>query len=193
MILGVIGLFTGIPSIVALVLASQIKRGAAAAGSSFATLAAAGRAQVLGIVGLFTSVAIIGITALGVAGGGSDTAIDYTRLQPGDCFNRTANGSTVSVVQVSCDQPHNAQVIGRVIAPDGPWPGVAGFSALVGFTCSENATAYFRGRLDPNVIVTYIYPQMQAWDEGSRIVVCDLRTRNNAKVTGQIGAATTAT
>jgi hypothetical protein len=194
-VLGVVGLFvTVIPSIVALVLARKVKGQAATAGANVATLAAAGRAKVLGIIGLFTSV-IFTVVVVGAAVGASSAVSsgDYTRLQPGDCFNRTPAGSTVAVRKVSCATPHNAQAVGRIIAPNGSWPGGPGFTLIVGATCDEDAQAYLQGDVSSNVIVTFIYPERQAWDEGSRVIVCDVRTVDGSKVKGPIGGGTTTT
>jgi hypothetical protein len=194
-VLGVVGLFiTLIPSIVALVLARKVKRQAATAGANLATLAAAGRAKVLGIIGLFTSVLFTVFVVLAAVGAnGTVSSSDYTRLQPGDCFNRTPAGSTVAVHKVSCATPHNAEAVGRIIAPNGSWPGGVGFTLIVGATCDEDAQPYIQSDVSSNVIVTFIYPERQAWDEGSRVIVCDLRTADGSKVKGPIGGGTTTT
>ena len=190
-----IGLFiTVVPSVIALVLARQVKRQAAAAGGNLATLAAAGRAKVLGIIGLFSSVLFTLFVVLAAVGATSAASTsDYTRLQPGDCFNRSPSGSTVSIQQVSCAKAHNAQAVGRIIVPSQTWPGKAGFSMIVGSTCDEDAVAYVQSDVSSNVIVTYIYPERQAWDDGSRVVVCDVRTADGSKVNGPLGGGTTTT
>ncbi len=195
MLLGVIGLFvTVIPSVVALVMARNVKRHASAGGANLATLAAAGRAKVLGIIGLFSSVLFTVFVVIAAVGASGTVATgDYTRLQPGDCFNRTPSGSTISVLQVSCAKAHNAEVVGRIIAPGGSWPGQDGFRTIVGTTCDEDAQAYLQSDVSSNVVVTYIYPEHQAWDDGSRVVVCDVRTVDGSKVNGPIGGGTTTT
>ncbi|MDQ6838159.1 MAG: septum formation family protein [Actinomycetota bacterium] len=194
MVVGVIGLFIAVvPSVIALSMARGVKRQASSAGANSATVAAAGRAKVLGIVGLFTSI-LFTVFAVAVAVGAS-TAVastDYTRLQPGDCFNRTPTGPTVSIQKASCAKAHNAQAVGRVIAPGGgDWPGPAGCSIIVASTCVDDAQAYVQGGVGSNVIVTYIYPERQAWNGGSRVIVCDVRTADGAKVIGSIGGGTT--
>lgn len=195
MLLGVIGLFvTVIPSVIALVMARNVKRHASAAGANLATRAAAGRAKVLGIIGLFSSVLFtVFVVAAAVGANGTVTTSDYTRLQAGDCFNRTPSGSTVSVQRVSCATAHNAQAVGRIIVPGGVWPGKDGFKQIVGSTCDDDAQAYLQSDVSSSVVVTYIYPERQAWDDGSRVVVCDVRTVDGSKVNGPIGGGTTST
>ncbi|MDQ2729861.1 MAG: septum formation family protein [Actinomycetota bacterium] len=194
-VLGVIGLFvTVVPSVIALVMARNVKRQVSAAEANPATLAAAGRAKVLGIIGLFSSALFTLFVVLGALGTtGSASSSDYTRLQPGDCFNRTPSGSTVSIQHVSCAKAHNAEAVGRIIVPAGPWPGQTGFVMIVGSTCDAYAQPYMQDGVSSNVIVTYIYPERQAWDDGSRVVVCDVRTADGSKVNGPIGGGATAT
>lgn len=184
MTFAIIGLFiTVIPAIIALVLSSQVR---SRAGQTTASLAAANRAKALGIAGIITSIIVPFIVAGVVIGAvnGSDT--DYTSFSAGQCFNRIPNGSgQVSVDRVSCSSPHNAQATGSITAPSGTWPGPDGFSQLAASTCQDDAQGYLSGPPPDNVEVAFVYPTQQDWNDGQRKVLCDIRTVDGSKITGQ--------
>lgn len=189
LILAVVGLFVFlVPSVIALVLASRVRR----PGAGRATIKTAAWARTVGIVGLFTSVILTGSVVAGASL--VHTTTSYADLPVGACFNRTTHGTTVSVAQVSCAKLHNAEAVGRVTAPDGPWPGADGFAQIAGPTCGNDAEQYLHASIPrANIVVNYIFPERTAWIDGQRTVLCELRTTDGSKVSGPIGAGATTT
>lgn len=187
--LAIIGLFVFIvPSVVAIVISAQARR----PGAGPATMRTAGWARGLGIAGLFTSLILTVSVVAGASLAHSTTS--YADLQVGNCFNRTTNGSTVEVQGVSCSAPHNAEAVGRVTVPEGPWPGPSGFAQGARSRCGHAVERYLHGRVPgANVIANYIFPERTAWNDGERTVICELRTTDGTKVSGPIGGASTRT
>jgi len=126
------------------------------------------------------------LLALDLSGVIGDDTTAVQDLKVGQCFNTTdqslsdIDGSTqtrsTTVVAVSCDDPHDAEVYAIVpltAGPDGEYPGVDGATESSGVLCSEAAGDYMDGSAAANAMTVYFYmPPEEGWDRGETNVTC---------------------
>ncbi|MDH6112614.1 hypothetical protein P3T36_001496 [Kitasatospora sp. MAP12-15] len=139
--------------------------------------------MVLSVLGLF---ATIGVVAGGLHSGSPFQAFGGTSpvsLQLGQCFNRAS--SQVDVV--SCDLPHDGEVVGGTQLEDSDYPSQAQREQEVGQTCVQLAGDYAMDNwaIPSAVLVHYFYPQQGDWAAGERRVSCFL-TEPDQKLTGSL-------
>lgn len=112
-------------------------------------------------------------------------------LRVGDCFDRPALGTLDSVARRSCDEPHDAEVIGSQQfpgQPGAPYPGIAGYSAFNDAIAGEEIGAFLRPEIDPSVLAGgALFPSESAWEIGDRRVLFYATSALASKLTSPIG------
>ncbi|MFD3685125.1 septum formation family protein [Nocardiopsis sp. NPDC058631] len=94
-------------------------------------------------------------------------------LETGDCFVDPPTSVFYEVELTSCDEPHNAQVIGSYSPSSNDWPGDAAFYADIDDTCSPmSERALDPARTPDTYFVGYIAPTQDAWDYGIQEAFC---------------------
>ncbi|WIY06718.1 DUF4190 domain-containing protein [Amycolatopsis mongoliensis] len=110
---------------------------------------------------------------------------DYIHtMAAGDCLNSGADGEYVT--RVSCDQPHDEQVVKRVDVSSGyeTYPGVAALRDPALLACEAAAVAYFtEGTPPPSLKFMAHLPTEDSWADGVREATCTFR-----QVSGQLTA-----
>lgn len=109
-------------------------------------------------LGVFLVVAVV-VSVVSLRGG--DDAADA-------CVDLADGGP----VQVPCEEPHDAEVVGMLELPDGTFPGEDGVRAAAEGPCraarEQRVTARHRERLELVLLV----PTGESWGRGDRTVTC---------------------
>ncbi|MCY9784309.1 septum formation family protein [Nocardiopsis sp. EMB25] len=94
-------------------------------------------------------------------------------LQTGDCFIDPPTTEFYEVELTSCDEPHNAQVIGSYSPSGSDWPGWAAFDADIEATCDPmSERALDPARTPDTYFVGYIAPSRDSWNYGIQTAFC---------------------
>ncbi|WP_306366330.1 septum formation family protein [Nocardiopsis sp. CC223A] len=94
-------------------------------------------------------------------------------LQTGDCFIEPATTEFYEVELTSCDEPHDAQVIGSYSPSGGDWPGWAAFNADIEATCDPMSQRTLDPARAPDTyFIGYIAPNQDSWDYGIQNAFC---------------------
>ncbi|MEV2277375.1 septum formation family protein [Nocardiopsis sp. NPDC049922] len=94
-------------------------------------------------------------------------------LQTGDCFIDPPTTEFYEVELTSCNEPHNAQVIGSYSPSGGDWPGRAAFDADIEATCDPMSERTLDPARTPDTyFVGYIAPNQDSWNYGIQNVFC---------------------
>jgi len=94
-------------------------------------------------------------------------------LETGDCFVEPSTSEFYEVELTSCDEPHNAQVIGSYSPSGNGWPGDAAFYADIDGTCGPMSERTLDPARTPETyFVGYIAPTQDAWDYGIQEAFC---------------------
>jgi Septum formation len=134
---------------------------------------------------LAAAAASFGIIALLTHGFRPHTTVRYRQaaefsLRVGQCANLSPNGSAVHVI--SCAQPHDVEVFGTFTLPGRSWPGSAAVAAAASSGCATRLGGYLNPQLaGANLAQSYAFPGQEAWVNGERTVVCEVRA-----VSGQL-------
>ncbi|MEU8135143.1 septum formation family protein [Streptodolium elevatio] len=138
------------------------------------------------VVGVaLAAIAGVVIAVLAVSGSSSDDQTNglpspaVPRFDAGDCFDFLAGpegGPDLPRGKVSCDQPHDAEVVAVLIQPDkDDYPGSASLGALARERCPERVAAYL-GQVSPETAklsMRFYHPTETAWRfDGDRNVTC---------------------
>jgi Septum formation len=107
-------------------------------------------------------------------------------LRPGQCVN--SGSDALTVVVVSCAQPHDAEVFAAFTLPAAAWPGASAVGADASNGCESRLDSY----IDPQLAAAgltqdYVYPNQAAWQAGERTVVCEVRAESG-QLTGSVRA-----
>jgi hypothetical protein len=194
LVLGIASFFVCyvIGGIAAIITGSRAKKAIDASGGTKGGRSSAVAGQVLGWINVAVGVGL-GILIAVIAVFASHHQ-SYASLEPGDCFNRNAGILSMWVAKVSCNGPHQQEVVGTFEAPDGSWPGASGIQALAQPQCSTFAQQYV-GAPTAGVQLLWIYPGHRSWNNGTRTVVCSVRnadgTKRRGSLRGGLGSTTT--
>ncbi len=117
------------------------------------------------------------------------------RLQVGDCFINSEEGSTQLVQGVPCAELHDSQVAALVeLDDDGTtdWPGVTQLLNRAQLLCVGAASEALDGNLaDPTVGLSAYVPDEDSWNEGDRRIICSLGRFDGSPMSGSLlGRAT---
>jgi hypothetical protein len=136
-----------------------------------------GRAQFLFVIG-GAAAASVGALFMGLifprlmeevaqAESGTTGANDFS---VGTCFNQSAPGYP----QVSCNDPHEAEVYAKLVYPDQTaYPGKDDFESWAEPLCYGRFRSYTGiGYEDSNLDFGYLYPGTQGWADGDQEVIC---------------------
>lgn len=109
-------------------------------------------------------------------------------LEVGDCFNNVGGDAASEVPLVDCADPHDNEIYFEYeVDRDGDFPGedvilqeavekcVPEFESFVGATYDESALDVFP-----------VYPTIESWAEGDRVVYCVLFAVDGSKLTGSV-------
>jgi hypothetical protein len=133
--------------------------------------------------------ASFGIIALLTHGFRPHTTVRYRQaaefsLRAGQCANLSPNGSAVHVI--SCAQPHDVEVFGTFTLPGHAWPGSATVAASASSGCATRLGGYLNPQLaGANLAQSYAFPGQEAWVNGERTVVCEVRAVSG-RLTGSV-------
>jgi hypothetical protein len=105
---------------------------------------------------------------------GDNSAADVFDIEVGDCLNDAAAAEEVSTLPlVTCDQPHDTEVVASVTMDDGDYPGedaivefadgecIAAFEDYVGFDYETSLYDY-----------NYYLPTADGWAGGDHEILC---------------------
>ncbi len=123
-----------------------------------------------------------------IVGSGS---VGTARLRVGDCFDEPAATTVEVVTGVPCDDPHDGQVVSRVVIEGSePWPGTEELVEAAGASCAAagasaaSALAGVDGA--PEVGLSAYVPDAPAWADGDRDVICWLEAREEGQLFGDL-------
>jgi Septum formation len=106
------------------------------------------------------------------------------RLRPGECVNVGPNGKSVTVLP--CATPHDAEVFATFPLPASSWPGGAAVQQDASSGCASRLSGYLNPQLaDAGLDQEFFYPDQEAWQAGTRTVVCEVRAPTG-QLTGSV-------
>jgi hypothetical protein len=107
-------------------------------------------------------------------------------LRPGQCVN--SGSDALTVVVVSCAQPHDAEVFAAFTLPAAAWPGASAVGADASNGCESRLGSYIDPQLaTASLTQEYVYPNQAAWQAGERTVVCEV-SAESGPLTGSVRA-----
>ncbi|MFT3716418.1 MAG: septum formation family protein [Gordonia sp. (in: high G+C Gram-positive bacteria)] len=117
-------------------------------------------------------------------GEGNYEANDFTRSQPGDCLEWSADGAG-QPTKVPCTEKHRFEVAGALDTSDFPgtefaknaqWPGPDRFAEIRDEQCESVVNRYLGGGLDPQgrFAVGMMFPSQAQWERGARVLRCGI-------------------
>ena len=115
-------------------------------------------------------------------------------LAAGTCLAEFGSITDAVFDPAPCDQPHRAEVLGRVAVaeqfPDGSWPGDAELATRVSLACqSASMLDLDAAAAVPGLSITARWPSTQAeWDAGFRDYIC-VAVAPDATLTGSLRPA----
>lgn len=133
------------------------------------------------------SLSIPNITAPTVNIPGSGSTRSVMNLHVGDCIRDLNPGVDRDVKVLSCNLPHDAEVVSIFTLPDASWPGEDAVVMEANERCASNEiqAKIANGRLAEQVVPSALYPNSQmSWNE-SRDVDCLVTDRNKGKLIGE--------
>lgn len=120
---------------------------------------------------------------------------DVSSLQPGECFDRPAEGQTTvtDVQRQPCNEPHDSEVFASVshtAAPGASYPPITEFDDLAGEECIPALQSYTGLSLlelvGMGLDFGYFYPATDGWSGGDRVVTCYTGKTDGSKTTGSL-------
>jgi len=127
---------------------------------------------------------------------------DAASLQPGECFDQPAAGTTLvtDVQRQPCNEPHDAEVfanISHTAAPAASYPPATEFDDIAGDECVPMIQTYtglsVAQLIERKLDLSYFYPTPDGWRGGDRVVTCYARSSDDSKLTAPIRNLGTAT
>jgi hypothetical protein len=118
-------------------------------------------------------------------------AVDYSKLQVGDCIASSGAKEVRGVKVVSCKGRHDAEIFFVATHPAGdkaPYPGEDALVQFAADSClGKPFTDYVGVPLEQSKLKDFeIVPQASAWKEGRRKLVCGVDTGGQGKLTGSV-------
>ena len=127
---------------------------------------------VLGGVSLVVGVLTVLLLILGSS---VDEERFITEAGAGDCIdlaNQTFD-TVETYIPRACDEDHQLEVVGIVIAADGDFPGRDALDAVAEDRCGEQFAGYAGIELDESRFdLRHLRPSAESWDEGDREIMC---------------------
>ena len=109
-------------------------------------------------------------------------------LRTGQCVDTGRSGLSSPTV-LSCNQPHDAEVIGTFPLAGHRYPGAAAVQQQADQGCAARLSSYLNPQLSLSALTeSYVYPDAGAWAAGERTVVCTVRSASG-QLTGSVRAA----
>ncbi len=187
-IVGLVGFFFAIPSVVAVVLgfvAADRARHHPGPGDG------RGRATagwILGLIGLAAFVVFIVATA--VTGGFDDEDISVFSLEVGDCVDMSESEEVEVLPSRACDGSHDAEVylVDEMTEEGDDYPGRDAMDAEVDSACTGSAFEDYVGTSYRESIYEYdsLYPTEEGWELGDRGYVCLIITATGRPLTSSV-------
>jgi serine protease Do len=119
-------------------------------------------------------------------------AIDAAYLLPGDCWDDSSlafsdTGDVTTVTLVSCDGPHDNEVVSVYEFPDAPYPGEEAVFAELDAVCAAAWPDYIGVSYEQSELwYYYLYPSEDAWSTGDRLSVCMAYDASGAPLQGSV-------
>ena len=129
--------------------------------------------------------AVLGLLAL------RGDAVDYSKLEVGDCFDSAQSNEIRGIDVEPCSEPHDSEIFFLVEHPAGPEDPYPGKETLVQFAADaclgQPLTDYLGVPLEKSTLKDFeIVPQESAWKDGRRVLVCGLDTGGGEDITGSV-------
>jgi serine protease Do len=116
----------------------------------------------------------------------------YNELLPGDCFNDVDvatddEGFVSDITTVSCDEPHDNEVVLAYEFAAGPYPGSDEVSSELDEACVAAWPDYVGVSFEESVLFVYqIAPGQVDWEAGDRIGICAAYDGSFEPITGTV-------
>jgi len=142
-------------------------------------------------------VLIVLLVLLGIGIAYWATVYDYGSVRDlavGECFDYgNAEGEVLNqggdseVLRQPCMVAHDGEIIGDVTLPEGPYPGYDGVDEAADRACSPVFTNYVGKSTDDSELnLDYWTPTESLWNDGDRLVVCEVYGFAAIQLTGTI-------
>jgi hypothetical protein len=107
-------------------------------------------------------------------------------LEVGDCFNDVSADSASEVPLVDCSDPHDNEIYFEYeIDGDGDFPGEDVILDEAADTCIPEFESFVGSSYETTALEVFpIYPTVESWADGDRIVYCALYAKDASKLTG---------
>jgi hypothetical protein len=135
------------------------------------------------------------LIGIGIFFAATDDDYGYVRdLAVGECFDYgNAKGEVLNqggaseVLRQPCTVAHDGEIIGDVTLPEGPYPGYDGVDEVADRACSHDFTNYVGKSTDESELnLDYWTPTESLWNDGDRLVVCEVYGFAGIQLTGTI-------
>jgi hypothetical protein len=137
----------------------------------------------IGYVALVVLQVLIGIGIAHWAEG--DDYASVRDLAVGECFDY--GNAEDEVLRQPCTVAHYGEIIGDVTLPEGPYPGDDGVDEAADRACTHDFTAYVgKSPDDSELNLYYSTPTESLWNDGDRLVVCEVHGFAFIQLTGTI-------
>lgn len=116
----------------------------------------------------------------------------YNELLPGDCFNDVDvavddDGFVTDITTVSCDEPHDNEVVLAYEFPVGPYPGSDAVGTELDAACVAAWPDYVGVTFEDSLLFLYqIAPGQADWEAGDRIGICAAYDGSFEPITGSV-------
>lgn len=117
---------------------------------------------------------------------------DVLSLVPGDCFDQPPRGNdTRDVQRRQCNEPHDAEVIGKMshpAEPEAPYPTTVELRTFVNSACASAYASYTGSTysLELGMDFGLFYPLEENWSRGDRDVTCYISLIDGSKLTAPL-------
>lgn len=133
-------------------------------------------------------IVLLVLIGFGIGIGHWATVHDYGSVRDlavGECFDYgNAEGE---VLRQSCTVAHDGEIIGDVTLPEGPYPGDDGIDEAADRACTHDFTNYVgKSPEDSELDLDYWTPSESLWNDGDRLVVCEVYGFAGFQLTGSI-------
>jgi len=123
----------------------------------------------------------------------TEGTVDIFQVRIGDCFNdRTENtlddSEVSSVGGIPCDSPHDNEIYGRTLAPQGEFPGEESITDIASQYCLANFEDFVGTSYEDSLLnITYLYPTQESWNSvDDREIFCIVYDMNDEKMLGSM-------
>lgn len=115
-----------------------------------------------------------------------ETSVKVETLRAGDCVNGLQEGDIARLPAISCDQPHEGEVVGDYQVSGTDYPGEKSITDEANEKCNDLLLKYSPSTKDDETIgLFFVYPTTSTWSRGDRQVLC-IAEHTEGKKSGSI-------